>query len=212
MPDLQRRHVLLACHLRLLRDALRSVVERSPSLVVAGEAESGEHVLALVREYEEPVLLLDAALPPSGAEGILAHLDGRVTGARVVAFSEEPDPALLRAASHPQLFGYVTLDEPAAVLVEALEGAAAGTAGWFSRSVARRLQLARGPYAVAGLSAREREVLQLVADGHHGEAVADVLGISELTVKRHVSNAMMKTGALSRTAAVAWALRNGFIK
>ena len=208
----ERHEVLVACHLRFLRDVLRMLVENTATLRVVGEAAAGEHALSLAREWASPVLLLDAALPPSCAADLLARLGDGAGGARVIAFSVEPEPAFLSAASCPQLFGYLTLDEPASALVAALEGAAEGTAGWFSRSVIRQLQLASGRSVPAGLSSREIEVLQLVADGHQGGSVADALGISELTVKRHVSNAMAKTNTPSRTAAVAEALRSGLIR
>jgi DNA-binding NarL/FixJ family response regulator len=204
--------VVLACRPRLLREGLRSLIERSSALAVVGEAATCEHALALAREHAAPVLLLDTALPPSGAADLVCRLPDGEDAPRVLALSLEPDPSFLEAVAHPQVYGYLTFDEPGQTLLDAVLGSAGGTAGWFSRAVMRRLQLARGPQPSTALSRREREVLRLLADGLSNDDVADALGLSAFTVKRHVSNALTKTNTLSRAAAVAWAFRHGLIE
>ncbi|MDY7096292.1 MAG: response regulator transcription factor, partial [Acidobacteriota bacterium] len=113
--------------------------------------------------------------------------------------------AYVRSAVDAGAHGYLLKDEPAATIVEAVRGAAAGRRGWLSRAVAAELQQAwHDP-----LTPKETEVVRLLAQGQGAAEVAEELGISVRTVRNHLGNVYSKLDLHSQPEVVAWAWRSG---
>lgn len=198
------------------RAGVRARLDREPDLEVVGEAGSGTEALELAATLRPDVLVLDIEMPGATGVDVLAEI-GTADGApAILVLSGYDDAAYAFAALDRGAAGYLTKHEPLAAVVEAVRGVSTGEMGWLSRRIAAHVQR-RGPVAqdaaaAAGLSPRERDVLDLLAQGLRNDAIGEQLFISESTVKKHVHALYGKVGVPTRAAAVAWAWRNGLVE
>lgn len=189
----------------MVRYGIAAVLADVPHVVLVGEATSGPELLAVVRRERPDVVMTDLSMPGgSGVDAIrrLAATDPDL-GVLVLTMHDDDDNvvAALRAGAR----GYLIKGADRAELVRALESVAAGEAV-YGAPVARRVVslLASGGSEAAAfpaLTEREREVLALVATGLRNHAIAGRLGLSEKTVRNHVSNVLVKLQVPDRTAA-----------
>jgi DNA-binding NarL/FixJ family response regulator/two-component sensor histidine kinase len=213
--------VLVADGVRLIRGALRALLEAETDLAVAGEAASGQEVVALVGETHPDVVLMDVELP--GLDGvevirrIVADPEFSEVNVLIVTASERDDQLLgsLRAGAN----GFVSRDSEPGELVRAVRRVAAGQTV-LSPRVARRViaELASqpdpwrpSPDELEELTAREREVVALVAAGLSNDEIAQRLVIAPATAKTHVSRALGKLDARDRAQLVTLAYETGLV-
>lgn len=200
-----RTTVVLADDHPAIRMGVRMRLEREEGVTIVGEASDGPHAIELIRELHPDVAVVDLRMPTTGGIEVTTAVSGNHT--RVVVLSAVGDAHMVQEALDAGAAGYVDKESPLDVLVSAVHAAARG------RSFV-------DPALVSGLldgterrlSQREREVLQLAADGLQNRAIAERLHLSEETVKSHVSNVIRKLDASSRTQAVAEALRRSMIR
>jgi DNA-binding NarL/FixJ family response regulator len=140
---------------------------------------------------------------PSGLE-VARRLFDVGSDVRVLALSAYNTPAFVRGMLEAGAAGYVTKDQEPALITEAVRGVARGEGRWFVPLVPSRDEL-----AAAGLSDREREVLQLLARGLSNEAIADALFVSPHTIRNHLANLRSKLGVDTTREMVAWAIHHG---
>lgn len=194
----------------VVRAGLRMLLEASGIDVVA-EAASGAEAIALARDLRPDLVLMDLQLG-DGMDGVAATsaLLALPTPPQVlIVTTYDADADILRAVEAGAA-GYLLKDAPAADLVDAVERAARGETV-LAPAVADRL-LARLRRPAPRLSARETEVLRLVADGASNREVARALFLSEATVKSHLVHIFDKLDVDSRTAAVARAREVGLLR
>ena len=194
----------------VVRAGLRMLLEASGIDVVA-EAASGAEAIALARDLRPDLVLMDLQLG-DGMDGVAATsaLLALPTPPQVlIVTTYDTDADILRAVEAGAA-GYLLKDAPAADLVDAVERAARGETV-LALAVADRL-LARLRRPAPRLSARETEVLRLVADGASNREVARALFLSEATVKSHLVHIFDKLDVDSRTAAVARAREVGLLR
>lgn len=196
----------------LHRDGTRHILEQHPDLEVVGDADSGEKALALIRQLQPDVVLMDIRLP--GMNGIEAtrriHKDH--PGVRVLMVTAHDDDEYVRGALEAGAAGYLSKTAPGRKLVEAVRAVAAGTTV-LEPAMLTRLMAEQGATRAAanGLTDRELAVLKLLVDGLHNKQVARHLGISLRTVERHCDNIYDKLGVGSRTEAVVWAISSKLV-
>jgi len=198
----------------VVRSGLAGLLSATEDLVVVGEAADGEAALALVAELAPDVVLMDISMP--GMDGIEATRRVLAAGydGAVVMLTSFSDRDRVADALTAGAVGYLLKDsEPEAVLA-GVRAAASGHAPIDPR-VAGALLPNRGPApsptrdaATADLSAREREVLALVAEGMANKQIARRLGIAERTVKVHLGSVFRRIGVADRTSAALWARDN----
>ncbi len=210
--------VLVVDDQTLVRQGIRSLVEVADDIVVVAEAGDGKDALGAVREHAPDVVLLDLRMPRYDGIWMLEALRAAGIGVPVLVLTTFDDDELvlraLRAGARGYLLKDVTLDQ----LTHGVRTLAAGGT-LVQPSVTDQLLRAirNGPPAdedvpvLQELTARELEVLRLVAEGYTNREIAEALHLAEGTVKNHVSAVLLKLDARDRTKAVLRALRTGVI-
>jgi len=209
--------VLVADDHGIVREGLRRLVEAEPDLDVCAEARDGREVLELVEEHKPEVVVLDISMPRLGGLETLERLRTSYPDVKVVLLSVHADPPFIQSAIALGADGYVLKNGRTAEIVGAIRAVTKG-GSYFSPVVAReiveqmRTPQARRQEPFSILSTREREVLQLIAEGMSAKEVASQLEISTKTVEAHRTSLMRKLGVRKATELVRYALRHGLIE
>ena len=199
--------VLLADDHPVVREGLRGMLTAEPDIEVAGEAASGPEAVAQAGRLRPDVILMDLRMP--GGDGVEAIR--RLAGTAVVVLTTYDSDADILRAVEAGAAGYLLKDTPRAVLADSIRAAARGETV-LAPTVAGRLlgRMRAGPSSRPEQpSARESEVLALVAQGLTNAEIGRKLYISEATVKTHLLRACAKLGVSGRTAAVTKAIETG---
>lgn len=189
----------------IVREGLASALGDEPGFEIVGATGSAEELLARADTWLPDVVLLDFEMPGlSGVDAVRAFARA-LPNARVVMFTAYADDDKVVGAVRSGARGYVLKGSPAAEVARAIRDVHAG--GSFLPPPIAAVLAAQVREPQPGLSAREREVLRLVADGLSNKQIGRRLEIAERTVKFHVNSAMTKLGADNRAQAVAVAVR-----
>lgn len=199
----------------ILRQGLRSLLEREDDLVVVGEASSEPEAEAVVAATRPDVVLLDLKLS-AGSEFEGLSLCTKLSGAHpdigLLVLTTFLDEDLVVRAVHAGARGYVVKDVDTTELVRAIRAISNGQSAFDSRSAAAVVRsLNGGSQAHERLTDREIEVLRLLAAGLSNHKIGETLFISATTAKFHVSNIMRKLGVGRRAEAVYTASKRGLI-
>ena len=194
----------------VVRDGLRALFTGDDEFEVLGEAADGQRAVALAETRRPDVVLMDLRMP--GGDGVTAirELSERLPEIRVLVLTTYDTDSDVLPAIEAGATGFLLKDAPRDELIRAVRAAAAGEAV-LAPSVATRLMgQVRAP-AEEPLSARELDVLRLVARGENNREAAAKLFISEATVKTHLLHIYAKLGVNDRAAAVAQAYEMGLL-
>jgi NarL family two-component system response regulator LiaR len=206
--------VVLVDDHHVVRRGLRSFLESFPDIVVIGEAANGEEALQKVETWLPDVVVMDVRMP-GGIDGIetTRHLRMVSPHTQVVVLTAFTDDARLVAALRVGAIGYVRKDAAPETLLAAVRGAARGQSVLEPGVAGRVLQelLHTSGLAENTLTERETEVLRQLAHGRTNREIAELLTISEETVKTHVGNILSKLHLAHRTQAALYALKQGLV-
>jgi DNA-binding NarL/FixJ family response regulator len=196
--------VLVVDDHELVRRGLLDLLGTADDLTVVGAAVDGEDALRLAEQTQPDVVLMDLSMP--GTDGVEAtrRLARVSPGSRVVVLTSFSENERIVAALEAGAVGYLLKDVEPDELLRGVRAAARGDAPFSPR--AARVLLPRTGH---DLSPRERDVLRLVAEGLPNKTIARRLGISEKTVKAHLTSVFTTLGVTDRTSAALWAQRNG---
>ncbi len=193
----------------VVRQGLRVLLEVQDGIEVAGEAGDGATAVKLAAEHAPDVILLDLKLPGMDGIAVLGELEARAIKARVLVLTSVTEPAAVSLAIRSGAAGVIYKDVDPDALVRAIRSVHAGhlllapeAAGTLMRPGAR------APAGLDALTAREREGLAELAEGRSNREIARALGVSEKTVKAHVSSVLAKLGVQDRTQAALLAVRS----
>ena len=192
-----------------VRDGLAVMLDLDPDITVVGTAANGREALAAVGELAPEVVLMDLNMPVMGGAEATGALRESHPELPVVVLTTFDDDESILAALRAGARGYLTKDADRGTIIQAVRGAHAGNAILDPAVQLRLLDLAgRKPVEQPGvdLTAREREVLDLIGEGLRNGEIAQRLFISEATVKTHINNLFAKAGLRSRADAVRLAL------
>jgi len=208
--------VVVADDHAVVRRGLTGLIESTDDLEVVGVARDGSEAVDLVREHRPDVAVMDLQMPVlDGVEATRAIVGG-ATGTEVLVLTSFSDFARIDAAIEAGAVGYLLKDAEPDVLLDGIRAVARGGSPLDPRA-ARRLLSRRstaaaaqesGDVDVAALSPREAEVLRLVVEGLLNKQIAQRLGITERTVKAHLTSAYQRIGVADRTQAALWAQRH----
>jgi NarL family two-component system response regulator LiaR len=208
--------VVIADDHAVVRQGLRTFLELQGDIEVAGEADDGEAAVAAVERLSPDVVLMDLVMP--GVDGIEAtrRIRARRPATRVIVLTSFVDDDKVVPALRAGAAGYLLKDVGPHELVAAIRTVHAGDAPLHPAAAARLLDgLADdggGRRSAQLLTPREHDVLALIAHGMPNKIIARELGISERTVKTHVSSVLAKLGVTDRTQAALYAVREGLVE
>jgi DNA-binding NarL/FixJ family response regulator len=191
----------------LMLVGIASIVNARSDMTVVAQTGTGEEAVALFSKHKPDVTLMDLRLPGMGGVDAIRSIRSTHAGARFVVLTTYEGDADIHRALEAGAQGYVIKGMPYQTLVEALQRVYKG--GRFLPPPVARALASRMPDS--DLSAREQEVLLLLASGKSNKDIATSLGITEATVKCHVSAILIRLGVSDRTEAVVTALQRGLV-
>lgn len=210
--------VLLVDDHVVVRRGLRAFVETEPELEVIGEAGHGAAALDLLAQWRtlgEPlpdVVLMDLRMPMMDGTEATARIVSRFPGVRVVVLTSFGEAERVHNALEAGAAGYLLKDAEPGEVAAAIRAAARGEVHLDSAVAGQLVRRISAPrIGLTALTAREREILALVAQGYANRVIAERLVISERTARTHVSNMLSKLQLSSRTQAALFAIREGLI-
>jgi DNA-binding NarL/FixJ family response regulator len=209
--DARRISCLVVDDHAIVREGMRRVLAQKEDMVIVGEASSGEAALEMVARRRPEVVVIDARMPGMGGVAAVSRIRADNPDLRIVMYTAHAEQDLLWDALNAGAQGFVLKDSESDELVKAIRQVVAGDPYVDPRLAPDFLRQLAKPRAGGILSAREREILQMIADGHSNREVSERLVVSVETVKTHVKHILAKLEAEHRTQAVAIAIRQSLI-
>ena len=215
---MSRLRIFLADDHTLVRQGIRKILEAQPEWTVVGEAQDGRDAVQKVVAAPPDVVVIDVGMPLLNGIEAIRQIARRLPGVRILVVSMHADEAYVVQAVEAGAHGYLLKDSADVDLVQAVTAVAAGKS-FFSPTVAgvmlddyRRHLTGKGVVdRYASLTEREREIFQLVAEGHSNKAVADLLCLSPATVETHRAHILQKLDVHNTAELVLYAVRRGVI-
>jgi DNA-binding NarL/FixJ family response regulator len=221
MTETRQIRILIADDHAVVRSGLHSILEMEGDLTVVGEASDGHQALALAQEMLPDIVLMDIKMGDWDGVTATRRIRNSVPSTRVIVLTNHDQDELVFSSIRAGASGYLLKEVTAAQLANAIRTVADGFSLIYPSIAARVLDefgrlrttplsgSAGGDEGYHDLTAREREVLQLVAHGRSNKEIATELKISERTVKTHVSNIFGKLELTDRTQVALYAHRRG---
>jgi two-component system response regulator NreC len=215
---MKKLRVLLADDHNLIRAGLRLVVAQQPDFVVAGEASNGREAVAMAESLAPDVVVMDIGMPDLNGIEACRQIREKHPETQVVMLSMHSDEGYILRALKAGARAYLLKDSAEADLARAIHAAAEGKS-FFSPAVARilledymrKLERTGAEDSYELLTPREREVLQLVAEGNSSKDIANGLNLSVYTVETHRAKIMQKLNLKSVPELILYAVRKGII-
>jgi DNA-binding NarL/FixJ family response regulator len=210
---MKRIRILLADDHAVVRQGFKMILGAQPDMEIVGEAGNGREALELAATLKPDIVVMDVAMPELNGIEATRRMAANAPHARVLALSMHKDSVYVRETLRAGARGYLLKDSVAADLVLAVR-AVAGGEGYISPSVSNALlddyrKNVTNPIDL--LTSREREVLQMLAEGKTNKEIAAVLNLSVYTVEAHRGRIMEKLNLHSINELVRFAVRNGLV-
>lgn len=208
MTSINQIRVLCVDDHPLMREGIAAVIRNEPDMVLVGEASSGREAVLKFKEYRPDITLMDLRLPDIGGIEALTEIRQESANARVIMLTTFEGDAEIHRSLEAGAQGYMLKSMPRKQLLEMIRKVHAGKKQ-IPHEVATHLAEHLGDEP---LSKREIQVLEKIACGNRNSDIAELLFISEDTVKGHIKHIMEKLGASDRTEAVTIGIRRGMIR
>jgi DNA-binding NarL/FixJ family response regulator len=199
--------VLVADDHPMVRAGLEELIGASADMHVVGAAADGDEAVELARSCRPDVVVMDLSMPGTDGAEATRRILGEQPGVRVVVLTSFSDRARILDAVDAGATGYLLKDGAPHALLDGIRVAHAGESPLAPKAAAAVLSQVRR--SAPDLTGREREVLVLIGAGLPNKRIAGRLGISEQTVKSHVTSIFQRIGVSDRTNAALWARRRG---
>ena len=195
----------------VVRAGLVGILSDEPGFEVVGEASDGDQATRIAAATRPDIVLMDLRMPGVGGVEATAQITAASDAKVLILTTYESDDQIL-AAIEAGASGYLLKASPQAEIVAGIRSVAAGQTALSPQVAARLVERMRSPASETVLTARETEVLQLVARGNSNKQIAVALGIGESTVKTHLLRVFEKLGVADRTRAVTLAMERGLLR
>ena len=197
----------------IVREGQRALIDTEPGMEVVGEAADGDEAVESARSLKPDVILLDLILPRKEGIEVIGEIKADNPQARILVLTSFSEDEKVYAAIKAGAIGYLLKDSSPQEILDAIYAVYRGEMSMhptIANKVMRELQRSSSlPPTEEPLTAREVEVLKLVAEGLPNQEIAERLVISEPTVRTHVTNILSKLHLANRTQAALYALREG---
>ena len=215
---MRKTRILLADDHKLMRSGLKALIEQQPGLTVVGEADDGRQAVTLAASLKPDLLVMDIGMPNLNGIEAAHQITQANPATAIVILSMHSDESYVLRALKAGAKGYLLKDSAESDLIRAVH-AVAGGKSFFSPAVSkvhlddyvRKLQRSGAEDAYDLLTPREREILQLIAEGKSNKDVANLLNLSVYTVETHRSNIMEKLNLRGIPELILYAVRKGII-
>ncbi len=207
VSETERIRVLSVDDHALVREGIAAMINDQPDMRLVAQAASGKEAIQSFRDHRPDIALMDVRLPDMSGIDAMLTIRSEFPDARVIIVTSSEGVAEMQRALEGGAKGYMLKSMPPKELLELIRKVHAGKKA-IPPEIAARLA---DHYSDEGLTAREIEILQQVAEGNRNRDIADKLFISEGTVKVHIKHIMEKLGANDRTQAITIAVRRGII-
>lgn len=199
---------------QVMQDFMVRLIEAQPMLKLAGQSGDGQAALRECMRLQPDIILLDVFLPGLNGVDFLKQLKKDIPGVKVLGFSAFPSPGIVKQMVEAGADGLVRKTESLTVLEQALEQVAAGQT-FFSPDVVNMLRdMMLHPERIISpddLSSRERQVVQLIAEGKSNKEISETLSISIKTTETHRTNIMRKLDLHDAVALTRYAIKHGLV-
>ena len=195
----------------VVRQGLRMVLSLEPGLEIVGEAGNGQEAVELVPKLEPQVVLMDLLMPVMDGVSAIRAIKKQHPEVEIVALTSVLEDRLVIDAVEAGAAGYLLKETGPEDLIVAIRAAARGEVHLHPKAQKRLLKEVRTPDMRESLTERETQTLRLVARGLSNKGIASELGVSEVTIKTHVSSILSKLNLSSRTQAALFALKEGLV-
>jgi DNA-binding NarL/FixJ family response regulator len=201
--------VVIADDHGVVRAGLAQLLATFPDVELVGSATNGEEAVSMSAARDPDVVLMDLEMPVLDGIEATRRIRAAQPGVAIVVLTSFSDRERILSALDAGAAGYLLKDAEPDAIARALEAAARGEAPLDPKAARALLSARRSASPAEGLSDREREVLAMVAEGLQNKLIAQRLGISEKTVKAHLTSVFRQIGVTDRTQAALWAQRHG---
>jgi two-component system response regulator NreC len=215
---MKKTRILLADDHTILRDGLCAFLDKEPDMQVVGEAQDGRVAVTLACELKPDVVVMDISMPLMNGLEATRQIKRQCPDARVLILTQYDNEEYIRQALEAGAMGYILKDAAADELIHAIRSVQRGESV-LSPAITRlviedylRWGGTRPNEKVDGLSAREREVLQLIAEGYTNKQIAEILTIAVKTVQAHRLNLMQKLNLHDRGELIKYAIQKKIIE
>jgi len=205
--DVERIRVLSIDDHPLVREGIAALITNQAEMELVAQGSTGKEAIQLFRQHRPDVVLLDVRLPDMNGIDAMITIRSEFREARIIIVTSSEGDVEMQRALEGGAAGYIVKSMPPQVLVDAIRKVHGGKKA-IPAEVAARLA---DHYSDEGLTTREIEILQQVAEGNRNRDIAAKLFISEGTVKVHIQHIMARLGANDRTQAITIAVRRGII-
>jgi DNA-binding NarL/FixJ family response regulator len=202
--------IVIADDHAVVREGLVKLLDATPDIEVLGAARDGEEAVRLAADHGARVVLMDLSMPNVDGVEATRRIVAAGNGTEVVILTSFSDREQIMSALDAGAIGYLLKDAEPSALVEGIRAAARGESP-LDPKAARAVLSGRNRAPVTDLTAREREVLALVAEGLPNKLISRRLEISEKTVKAHLTSVFSAIGVTDRTQAALWAREHGVL-
>lgn len=218
--DSSIRIMLIECQ-TILRAALRLLVESCPNFIVVGAVGPNDDAVGVAETEQPDIIILEPDLRCEDNTNLITELIDVASAARVILLTAEIDSEFHRTSIRQGAMGIVLMNEPVETLVKAIQKVHAGEM-WIDRSMTarvitemrskRNLQCIEGEAGRnTGITAREREIITLIAEGLNNQQIADHLYLSKATVRHHITSIFSKVEVSDRIGLLIYSYRHGLV-
>ena len=213
------QRILIAEDHKLHRKALAALLENHGRYVIAGEASDGLEAVKMACDLVPDVVILDLSMSKMNGIEAIIEIKKQCENTRVLVLTEHDDEEMIFEALRAGVSGYVLMNDTEAELMNAIDAVAGGKT-YLSPVISSRIidgyLTGRGTnqdsVSHGGLTTREREVLKLIAEGYKNKEIADLIYVSETTVRKHRANIMEKLDLHNASALTAYAIKHGLLE
>lgn len=213
MKEIKIIRVMIVDDHTIVREGLATLLDAFPVLMLVGEASDGLEAVQRYEEFQPDVILMDLAMPVMDGVTAIREIMKKDPEIKILALTSFIENEMVTAALEAGAKGYLLKDISAQKLTEAIKSVIAGKHPLAPEATRAVIQASIAPPPIGhDLTQREREVLELMAQGMTNDQIAHHLQIQPATVKNHVSNIYSKLGTSTRTEAVVLAIRHNIIQ